>query len=316
MIYPRILGTGAYLPQQIMTNADLAERIETSDDWIIERTGIRQRRIAAADETASTMGERAAREALNAAELAPQALDLIIVATATPDLIFPSVACLLQQKLGVVGCPAFDIVAACTGFIYALSIAEQYIKAGICKTALVVASEVMSRLVDWDDRLTCILFGDGAGAVVLGASEKPGILSSHLHADGRFKDLLWVPNHLPGQATGKNYLQMQGSEVFRLAVTNLSTVIDEALIANGLSKIDWLVPHQANLRILQAMAKKLNLPMEKVIQTVAEQGNTSAASIPLALDQAIRAGKIQRGDQLLLAAFGAGLTWGASVLTY
>lgn len=320
MIYSKIAGTGSYLPEKIMTNADIAERVETSNDWIVERTGIKRRHIAAKDETAATMAEMAAKNAITAANLSPDDIDFIIVATATPDHVFPSVACLLQQRLNISSCPAFDIVAACTGFIYGLSIADQFIKAGIYKNVLVVASEIMSRLIDWDDRKTCILFGDGAGAVVLQASESPGILSTHLHADGNYKDLLWVPGFFTGEKEKEHppFIRMQGNEVFRLAVNYLSKVVDEALEANGLSsdKIDWLVPHQANYRIIQAIAKKLNLPLEKVILTVAEQGNTSAASIPLALDTAVRSHKIKRGDHVLLEAFGAGLTWGSALLVY
>jgi len=320
MIYSKIVGTGSYLPEKIMTNADIAERVETSNDWIVERTGIKRRHIAAQDETAATMAEIAAKNAITAANLSPDEIDFIIVATATPDHVFPSVACLLQQRLNISACPAFDIVAACTGFIYGLSVADQFIKAGIYKNVLVVASEVMSRLVDWDDRKTCILFGDGAGAVVLQASESPGILSTHLHADGNYKDLLWVPGFFTGEKEKEHppFIRMQGNEVFRLAVNYLSKVVDEALEANGLSsdKIDWLVPHQANYRIIQAIAKKLNLPMEKVILTVADQGNTSAASIPLALDTAVRTNKIKRGDHVLLEAFGAGLTWGSALLVF
>lgn len=321
MIYARIAGTGGYLPPQILTNSDLASRVDTNNEWIVERTGIQQRHIAASDETAASMAEHAARRAIDSAGLRPEQIDFIVVATATPDYIFPSVACLLQQRLGIPGgVAAFDLVAACTGFVYGLSIAEQYIKSGISKCALVVASEIMSRIVDWNDRRTCVLFGDGAGAVVLQPSSDPGIRSTHLHADGTYKDLLWVPSPLPGQKKlgQEPFVQMQGNEVFRLAVNHLSKIVDETLHANQMdsSQINWLVPHQANLRIIQAIAKKLQLPVERVILTLAEQGNTSAASIPLALDQGIRDGRIKRGDNLLLEAFGAGLTWGSALITY
>ncbi len=320
MKYARIVGTGSYLPPQIMTNAELALRIDTSNEWIVDRTGIERRHIAGPDETAGSMAEQAARAAIAAADLQPSDIDFILVATTTPDYICPSVACLLQHRLGISGCPAFDIVAACTGFIYGLSVADLYIKAGMAKNILVVASEVMSRLVDWDDRRTCVLFGDGAGAVVLQASDQPGIRSTHIHADGAYEALLWVPSSLPAQRKVgvEPTLKMQGNEVFRLAVNTLSQCVDEVLLHNHIDEheIDWLIPHQANIRIIQAIAKKLDLPMDKVVLTVADHGNTSAASIPLAMDQAIREGRVKKGDTLLLEAFGAGLTWGSALVDY
>lgn len=320
MTYARIIGTGSYLPTQIMTNDELAQKVATNHEWIIERTGIEKRHIAQADEVASSMAEHAARQALNAANISAEKIDMIIVASATPDFIFPSVACVLQARLGIKNCPAFDLSAACTGFIYALSVADQYIKTGFAKTILVVASEIMSRLVDWDDRKTCVLFGDGAGAVILQASDAPGIRSTHIHANGEYQALLWVPSLLPSQRKPgqEPYVNMQGAEVFRLAVNQLSSIVDETLQANNVEgkNIRWVVPHQANLRIIQAIAKKLNLPMEQVIVTVSKHGNTSAASIPLALDEAVRDGRIKRGDTLLLESFGAGLTWGSALVDF
>jgi 3-oxoacyl-[acyl-carrier-protein] synthase-3 len=318
--YATLLGTGGYLPETILTNAKIAETVDTSDEWIVERTGIRERRIAAPHETASSMAEIASRRALDAAGLAPEAIDLIIVGTGTPDRIFPSTACLLQHRLGIRNCAAFDVQAACSGFIFALSIADQYIRAGTARHVLVVGSEVYSRLVDWSDRSTCILFGDGAGAAVLGVSSEPGILSTHIHSDGQYQDLLYAPN--PANATGKDgesrYLKMHGNEVFKIAVNTLGQIVDETLEANGLQKadIDWLVPHQANIRIITATAKKLRMPMERVVLTVETQGNTSAASIPLALNEAIRDGRIRRGQLVLMEAFGAGFAWGSALLRY
>jgi 3-oxoacyl-[acyl-carrier-protein] synthase-3 len=318
--YSILLGTGGYLPETILTNAQIAETVDTTDEWIIERTGIRERRIAAKHETASSMAEIAARQALDAARLEPEAIDLIIVGTGTPDRVFPSTACLLQQRLGIRDCAAFDVQAACSGFIFALSIADQYIRAGNARHVLVVGSEVNSRLVDWSDRSTCILFGDGAGAVVLGAGREPGILSTHIHSDGQYQDLLYVPNPFnDGDASPESrYLRMQGNEVFKVAVNTLGRIVDETLEANGLqqSDIDWLVPHQANIRIIAATAKKLRMPMERVVLTVETQGNTSAASIPLALNEAIRDGRIRRGQTVLMEAFGAGFAWGSALIRY
>ena len=320
MNYSRISGTGGYLPEQVLTNADLEHRVETTDAWIVERTGIRRRHIAGPDETASSMAEVAARRALATAGIEARALDLIVVATSSPDRIFPSTACLLQERLGVHGCAAFDVQAACAGFTYALGIADQFIRSGTARYALVVGSEVNSRILDWSDRGTCIIFGDGAGAMVIESATEPGILSTHLHADGRYKDLLYVPNPLEGQeADGrKPHMRMFGSEVFKVAVNTLGRIVDETLEANGVGKdaVDWLVPHQANIRIIQATARKLRMPMERVVVTIEEQGNTSAASVPLALDEAIRDGRIRRGELVLLEAFGGGFTWGSALVRY
>jgi 3-oxoacyl-[acyl-carrier-protein] synthase-3 len=320
--YTRIAGTGGYLPAQVLTNAELEKRVDTTDQWIVERTGIRERRIAAPGENTCDLAEQAARRAIEAARLTPADIDLIIVATTTPDRIFPSTACLLQQRLDIHGCPAFDIQAVCTGFIYALDVADRFIRTGGARRALVVGADVMSRITDWTDRGTCVLFGDGAGAVVLEASDEPGILSSHLHADGQYQDLLMVPAGVSQGydkvQEGKAYVQMQGNEVFKVAVNTLGRIVDETLEANRLpqSAIDWLIPHQANIRIIEATAKKLKMPMERVVVTVGEHGNTSAASVPLALDVAVRDGRIKRGETLLLEAFGGGFTWGSTLLKY
>jgi 3-oxoacyl-[acyl-carrier-protein] synthase-3 len=320
--YTRIAGTGGYLPAQVLTNAELEKRVDTTDQWIVERTGIRERRIAAPGENTCDLAEQAARRAIEAARLTPADIDLIIVATTTPDRIFPSTACLLQQRLDIHGCPAFDIQAVCTGFIYALDVADRFIRTGGAQRALVVGADVMSRITDWTDRGTCVLFGDGAGAVVLEASDEPGILSSHLHADGQYQDLLMVPAGVSQGydkvQEGKAYVQMQGNEVFKVAVNTLGRIVDETLEANRLpqSAIDWLIPHQANIRIIEATAKKLKMPMERVVVTVGEHGNTSAASVPLALDVAVRDGRIKRGETLLLEAFGGGFTWGSTLLKY
>jgi len=321
MTYAKILGTGGYLPEKILTNADIEKIVETSDEWIVERTGIRQRHIAAEHETSLTMAEKAARVAMLAANVTPADIGMIIIATTTPEKMFPSTACLLQQRLGIAGCPAFDLnSAACAGFVYALSIADQYIRTGAVKKALVIGSEVMSRVVDWTDRTTCVLFADGAGAVVLGASDEPGILSTHLHADGTYKDVLSLSVSLgkPIEVEEALFLKMTGNQLFKLAVNILGDLFDETLSANGLTKadVDWLVPHQANIRIIQAMAKKLILPMDKVAITLEEQGNTSSASIPLALDKAIRNGSIKRGEMLMLEGFGGGLAWGSALIRY
>lgn len=315
--YSRILGTGGYLPEKILSNADLEKMVDTSDQWILERTGISTRHIIADNETTSSMAEQAARKAIAAANINPEQIELIIVGTTTPDRMFPSTACILQQRLGAQPCPAFDLSAACAGFIYGLSIADQYIRTGAIKYALVIGCDALSRIVDWTDRSTCVLFSDGAGAVVLGPSDKPGILATHLHADGRYKDLLYAPNHI-GELKEPAYIKMQGNEVFKIAVQRLGSIVDETLEKNNIDKhqIDWLIPHQANLRIIQATAKKLDLPMERVILTVKEQGNTSAASVPLALDYGIREGKVKRGETLLLEAFGAGLAWGSALIIY
>jgi len=317
--YSRIIGTGGYLPEKILTNADLEKLVNTSDQWIVERTGIRSRHLAADDQDTCDLAEEAARRALAAAQCDAHQLDLIIVATTTPDRVFPSTACLLQARLGNHGAMAFDVQAVCSGFLYALSIADKFIKTGGMRRALIVGADIFSRLVDWTDRSTCVLFGDGAGAVVVEASAEPGILSSHLHADGAYKDLLTAPATVTkGRLNGDGFTKMQGNEVFKFAVRALSQVVDEALAANQLeqSAIDWLVPHQANIRIIAATAKKLKMPMEKVIVTVSGHGNTSAASVPLALDVAVRDGRIQRGQMLLLEAVGGGFTWGAVLVKY
>ena len=318
-MYSRILGTGSYLPEKILTNADLEKMVETSDEWITERTGIKQRHIAAEGETTSMLAEQASRRAIEAAGIDKDEIDLIIVATTTPDRVFPSTACLLQQKLDIHGCPAFDVQAVCTGFVYALGVAEKFIRSGSVRRALVVGAETLSRIVDWSDRGTCVLFGDGAGAVVLGASEEPGILSTHLHADGSYEALLTtnggVSEGIHGEAA---FIEMKGNEVFKMAVNTLGRIVDETLAANDMVKgdVDWLVPHQANTRIIGATARKLKLPMERVVMTVSHHGNTSAASVPLALDTAVRDGRIQRGETLLLEAFGGGFTWGSALIKY
>ncbi|MBK1719466.1 beta-ketoacyl-ACP synthase III [Thiocystis violacea] len=318
MKFSRILGTGGHLPARVVTNADLESIVDTTAAWISERTGIEKRHLVSEGETCCDLAEAASRKALEAAGIQASELDLIVVATTTPDQVFPSTACLLQQRLDVHGCPAFDLQAVCTGFVYAMDVADKYIRAGVAKHALVVGSETISRILDWNDRTTCVLFGDGAGAVVLGAADEPGIVSSHIHADGAYKDLLQVPG---GHGNGRPdlaFLEMKGNEVFRFAVTTLGRIVEETLEANGLTKadIDWLIPHQANIRIIQATARKLDLPMERVIVTVGEHGNTSSASIPLAFDQAVRDGRIQRGETLLMEAFGGGFTWGSVLIRY
>jgi len=321
MTYSQILGTGSYLPEKILTNFDLEKMVETTNEWIVERTGIHKRHIAAAHETALTMAEQAARRAMTAAGIMPTDIGMIIVATTTPEKMFPSTACLLQQKLGIAGCAAFDLNStACAGFMYGLSIADQFIRNNAIKYALVIGSEVMSRIVDWSDRTTCVLFGDGAGAVILGASDKPGILSTHLHADGAYKDVLSLNVGLgkPMDVEQALYIQMTGNQLFKLAVNILGDLFDETLAANALDKsaVDWLVPHQANIRIIQAMAKKLNLPLDRVAITLEDQGNTSSASIPLAFDKAVCDGRIKRGDMLLFEGFGGGLAWGSALIQY
>ena len=322
--YARIAGTGSYLPAQVLTNGDLAARgVETSDEWIATRTGIRQRHIAAEGETTSDLGYNAALRALEAAGVDARELDLIVVGTTTPDLIFPSTACLIQHRLGADGCPAFDVNAACSGFVYALTVADKFIRTGAAKTALVIGAETLTRMIDWNDRTTCVLFGDGAGAVVLKADDETGIISTHMHADGGKKELLWNPvgvsaGFKPGEHNAGVRILMSGNEVFKHAVKALDAVVEETLEANGLdrSEIDWLIPHQANLRIIEATAKRLAMPMERVIVTVDKHGNTSSGSVPLALDEAVRSGKVQRGQLLLLEAFGGGFTWGSALLRY
>jgi 3-oxoacyl-[acyl-carrier-protein] synthase-3 len=322
--YSRIAGTGSHLPPNRISNGDLAERlardgIETSDEWIVERTGIRFRHFAAADVGVSDLALIASRRALEAADCDPGAIDLIILATSTPDMVFPSSACILQAKLGVAGCAAFDVQAVCSGFVYALTVADSMIRTGAARKALVVGAEVFSRILDFKDRTTCVLFGDGAGAVVLEASDTPGILATELHADGRHVDILCVPGHVSGGAVlGDPLLKMDGPAVFKLAVGVLESVARSVLEKAGRSEsdIDWLIPHQANIRIMQSTARKLKLAPEKLIATVDRHGNTSAASIPLALDEAVRGGSIQRGDTVMLEGVGGGFTWGAALLDY
>ena len=320
--YSRITGTGSYLPPRRLTNADLvaelAQRgIETSDEWIVERTGIRARHFAASDVSSSDLGLEASRNALQAAGLQPTDIDLIIVATSTPDMVFPSVACILQNKLGANGCAAFDVQAVCSGFVYALTVADAMIKSGAANRALVVGAEVFSRILDFNDRTTCVLFGDGAGAVVLEASDTPGILSSDLHADGKHVGILCVPGGVSGgQVLGDPFLKMDGQAVFKLAVGVLEKAAHAVLAKAGLTEadLDWLIPHQANIRIMQSTARKLKMSMDKVVVTVGEHGNTSAASIPLAFDHAVRIGQIKKGDTVMLEGVGGGFTWGAVLL--
>lgn len=316
----RIIGTGGYLPEKILTNHDLAQMVDTSDDWIFSRTGIRERHIVAENQTTSDMAFQAAQQAIEMAGIDPQNIDLIIVATTTPDFVFPSTACILQAKLGIKsGGPAFDIQAVCSGFVYALATADQFIRGGQSKCALVVGAETFSRIMDWTDRNTCVLFGDGAGAVVLKASEEPGIISTHLHADGSYGHLLEVPACLSGgKAKGNPFVEMDGTGVFKFAVGVLDSIVEETLAANGMQKSDitWLVPHQANIRIIQATAKKLGMSMDNVVVTVDKHGNTSAASIPLALDVAVRDGRIKPGDTLLMEGVGGGFTWGSALVTW
>lgn len=322
MIYSRIAGTGSCLPDKVVTNADLEKIVDTTDEWIRERSGIHQRHVAADDETTCDLAEHAARRAIEAAGVEAGSIDLIVLATTTPDLVFPSTACLLQERLGIRDCAAFDIQAVCTGFVYALSVADKFVRTGDARRALVVGAETFTRIIDWSDRKTCVLFGDGAGAVILEAADAPGVLSTHLHADGRYADLLLVPagvskdyQKLRGHGA---FVRMEGNQLFKVAVNTLSGIVEEALTANGIGidAVDWLIPHQANKRIIAATARKLGLSDERIIVTVAEHGNTSAASIPLALDVAVRDGRVKRGQLLLLEAFGGGLTWGAALVRY
>jgi 3-oxoacyl-[acyl-carrier-protein] synthase-3 len=318
-IRSKIAGTGSYLPANVVSNLELARTVDTSDDWIVTRTGIRQRHFAASDEFTSDLALVASRNALASAGVDAGELDLIIVATTTPDMVFPSTACILQDKLGAKSCPAFDVQAVCAGFVYALTLADQMIRSGMAKNALVVGAEVYSRILDWRDRGTCVLFGDGAGAVVLTRSGTPGILSGHLHADGSYRDVLSVPGQVhEGGVRGTPFLQMEGSAVFKFAVKVLAEVAEEALAANELklSDIDWLIPHQANIRIIEATARKLHLPMERVVVTVDRHANTSAASIPLALDLAVRDGRIRAGQHLMLVGVGGGFTWGSVLVKW
>ena len=322
-VFSRIVGTGSYLPEKVLTNADLEKMVETSDEWIVSRSGIRERHVAAEGETTCDLAFHAATRALEAAGMKGEDIELVVLGTTTPDIIFPSTACLLQHRIGANGCPAFDVNAACSGFVYALSIADQFIKSGMVKNALVVGAETLTRMIDWTDRGTCVLFGDGAGAVVLKADAEAGIISTHMHADGGKKELLYNPKgvsvgfdtSLPN--AGVKVL-MAGSDVFKYAVKALDSVVDETLKANNLDKhdLDWLIPHQANLRIIEATAKRLDMPMDRVIVTVDKHGNTSSGSVPLALDEAVRAGRVQRGQLVLLEAFGGGFTWGSALLRY
>lgn len=323
LIHSRIAGTGSYLPDKVLTNADLEKLVDTSDEWIHSRTGIRQRHVAAEGQTTSDLAERAARAALDAAGVDIREIELIIVGTTTPDLIFPSTACLLQHRLGANGCAAFDVNAACSGFIYALGVADKFVRSGTVRKALVVGAETLTRMLDWTDRATCVLFGDGAGAVVLTADSEPGVISTHLHADGAYKELLWNPvgvssGFRPQEHNAGVRVLMTGNEVFKVAVKTLDAVVEETLAANGLQKsaIDWLIPHQANLRIIQATAKRLEMPMDRVIVTVDRHGNTSSGSVPLALDYAVQSGRIKRGELMLLEAFGGGFTWGSALIRY
>ena len=318
MIYSRIAGTGSYLPERVVTNHDLEKMVDTTDEWIRSRTGIERRHIAADGETTVDLAERAARRALEAAGIAPAEVDFIAFGTTTPDLIFPNCGTLLQHRLGCRGVPAFSVETACAGFMYALSIADKYVRCGDARCALVIGAETLSRITDWSDRATAVLFADGAGAVVLTPAATPGVLSTHLHSDGEYRDLLYCGSGVSKGFEPKLAIRMAGSEVFKIAVTKLGQVVDETLAANGLDRtsLDWLVPHQANIRIIQATARKLELPMERVIVTVQEHGNTSAASVPLALDVAVRDGRIRCGELLLLEAFGGGFTWGSALVRY
>jgi 3-oxoacyl-[acyl-carrier-protein] synthase-3 len=322
MIYSRIAGTGRFLPERILTNADLEKMVDTTDEWIRTRTGVERRHIASEDQTTSDLCVEAAKIAMDTAGVTAADIDLIVVGTTSPDLIFPNIATLVQHRLGIHGCPAFSIEAACTGFIYALTTADKFIRAGEVKCALVIGAEIISKLVDWTDRSTCVLFGDGAGAVIVKPSDKPGIISCHLGADGQYKDLLYYPvgasKDLHKAGLGDARIIMSGNEVFKVAVKTLGNVAEEALAANNIDKdeIDWLIPHQANLRIIQATAKRLGLPMEKVILTVQDHGNTSAASVPMALDVGIRDGRVKRDQLILMEAFGGGFTWGSVLMRY
>jgi 3-oxoacyl-[acyl-carrier-protein] synthase-3 len=313
-IHSKISGTGSYLPKRILRNADFEKMVDTTDEWIFTRTGIRERHIVAEGEFTSDLAFEASKNAIGSAGISANQIDLIIVATTTPDKIFPSVAAMLQRKLGVAGCPAFDVQAVCSGFIYALSTADNFIKAGAAKCALVLGAETFSRIVDYTDRSNCILWGDGAGAVILQASEEQGVISTHLHADGNYENML----HVPRKTDGADTVVMEGNPVFKMAVNTLDQIVDETLSANNMQKsdIDWLVPHQANIRILQATAKKLEMSMDRVVVTVDRHGNTSAASIPLALDVAVRDGRIKRGEIILMEAFGGGFTWGSALVRY
>jgi 3-oxoacyl-[acyl-carrier-protein] synthase-3 len=321
-MHARIAGTGSYLPEKILTNADIAKFVDTSDEWIRSRTGIESRHVVADGETTADLAEKAARIAMRDADVGPDDIDLIVVGTATPDLVFPNVGTLLQARLGIHGCAAFSVEAACAGFLYALGIADKFVRLGSARCALVIGADTLTRIVDWKDRSTCVLFADGAGAVVLKAAKEPGIISTHLHADGRYKDLLKYPDGVSKGfkkvRAGNVGVHMKGNEVYKVAVNTLGALVLETLRANHMSKdqVDWLIPHQANIRIIEAIAKRLEMPMERVIVTIQHHGNTSAASVPLALDTGIRDGRIKRGHMLLLEAFGGGFTWGSALVRY
>ncbi|HED13844.1 MAG TPA: ketoacyl-ACP synthase III [Gammaproteobacteria bacterium] len=321
-MFSRIVGTGGYLPEKVLTNHDLESMVDTTHEWIVARTGIHQRHIAAENETTCDLAQQAALQAMDAAGIRPEDIELIIIATTTADQVFPSTACKLQHRLNIPQGPAFDVQAVCAGFIYALDIADKYIRSGTVKRALVVGAETFSRIIDWTDRNTCVLFGDGAGAVILEAAAKPGIIASHITADGRYRNLLEVPGGVSSAyqdvQNGRAYVRMQGHEVFKWAVKALGNEAQDMLAANHLSvdELDWLVPHQANIRIISAMAKRLHIPMERVIKTIHRHGNTSAASVPLALNMAVRDGRIQAGQKILLEAFGGGFTWGSVLIHY
>ncbi len=318
-MYSRIVGTGRYLPEKVLTNFDLEKMVDTSDEWIRTRSGIERRHIAAEGEFTSDLAFHAAQQAIESAAIEPDEIDFIVVGTTTPDTVFPNIGCIIQERLGLHGMPAFSLETACSGFIYGLSIADQFVRGGQCKCALVVGAETLSRIVDWNDRATCVLFADGAGAAILKPSAEPGIISTHLGADGKYRDLLYFPTG-PSVHAAKDappsVIQMKGNEVFKVAVKTLETIVDEVLAKAGMDKseIDWLIPHQANLRIIQATAKRLDLPMDRVILTIQDHGNTSAASVPMALDVAVRDGRVKPGDLVLLEAFGGGFTWGAALV--
>jgi 3-oxoacyl-[acyl-carrier-protein] synthase-3 len=322
MTYSRIAGTGSYLPEKVVTNKDLEKVVDTSDEWIRERTGIKRRHLAADGETTSDLALAAANNALEMAGISAEDIDLIVVGTATPDKVFPATACIIQRRLGIGGCAAFDIQAACSGFVYGLDVADRYVRTGAAQNALVIGAETLSRIVNWEDRATAVLFGDGAGAVVLQACDEPGIISTHIHADGQYEDLLQVQQGISrgydAVRAEQAFIEMNGNAVFRRAVATLDSIARETLDKNNIDKhdLDWFVPHQANLRIISAAAKKLDMPMERVIVTVDEHANTSAASIPLAFDAAVRDGRIQRGELILFEAFGAGFTWGSALLKF
>ena len=320
MSYARIAGTGGYLPEQTLTNADLEKIVDTTDEWIMKLVGVRKRHIIGdSADTTTTMAVEASRRAIEMAGIDPQEIEVIIVGTATPEYYFPSTACIVQKELGIkADVPAFDLNAACAGFVYGLSVADQFFRAGTVKTALVIGVDSLTKLVDWTDRSTCVLFGDGAGAVVLKEDENTGILSTHIHANGHYSDCISAANPIWGELGTPAHLQMRGGEVFKIAVTKLGEIVEQTIEKTGLKKsdIDWLVPHQANMRIVKATAQRLNLPLDRVVVTVEEHGNTSAASVPLALDHAVRKGQIRRGETLLLEAFGAGLAWGSALVKF